>query len=153
VGLSTQLATFRRWMFARHSSPWSAWSRWASTPLVLVPAWTRRPRDAALVAAWLAANPVIFPEPRDDRAWATRAILGEELSVTSPKRASAKGLTAATSLFAVIAIVASIRHRPSLAATACALQMALTLVYWEKMARWWDRYGTSAAPSASSTGS
>jgi uncharacterized protein DUF6653 len=153
VGLSTQLATFRRWMFARHSNPWSAWTRWASTPLVLVPVWTRRPRDAALVAAWLAANPVIFPKPPNDRAWATRAILGEELSVTSPKRDSAKGLTAATSLVALIAIIAGARHRLTLAVVACALQMALTLVYWERMARYWDRYGTSAAPSASSTGS
>ena len=153
MGLSTQLATFRRWMFARHSSPWSAWTRWASTPLVLVPVWTRRPRDAALVAAWLAANPVIFPKPPNDRAWATRAILGEELSVTGPKRDSAKGLTTATSLVALVAIIAGARHRLTLAVVACALQMALTLVYWEKMARYWDRFGISAAASASSTGS
>ena len=24
---------------ARHSNPWSAWTRWASAPLMLVPAW------------------------------------------------------------------------------------------------------------------
>jgi hypothetical protein len=130
-------------MFARHSSPWSAWTRWASTPLVLVPAWTRRRRDAALVAGWLAANPVIFPKPANDRAWATRAILGEELSVTGPVRA-ARGLTTATSLFALTAIISSVRHRPVPAAVACGMQMALTLVYWEKMARLWDRHHSSA---------
>jgi hypothetical protein len=144
VGLSTQLATVRRWMFARHSSPWSAWTRWASTPLVLVPAWTRRWRDAALVAAWLALNPVIFRKPANDGAWATRAILGEELAVTGRSRESAKGLTAATSTFALIAIVASARHRLAPAAVACALQMVLTLVYWERMARYWDRHRMSA---------
>jgi Family of unknown function (DUF6653) len=144
VGPTTRLATLRRWMFARHSSPWSAWTRWASTPLVLVPAWTRRRRDAALVAAWLAVNPVIFPRPDDDRAWATRAILGEELSVTRPAPESAKVLTAATSLFALIAIIASIRRRLLPAALACALQMGLTLVYWQRMARYWDRHRMSA---------
>src|SRR5690349_24934984 len=105
-------------MFARHSSPWSAWTRWASTPLVLVLGWTRRRRDAALVAGWLAANPVIFPKPANDRAWATRAILGEELSVTSGTGDSPKGITGATSLFALIAIAASFRHRLTLAAVA-----------------------------------
>jgi hypothetical protein len=96
------------------------------------------------VAAWLAANPVIFPKPPDDRAWATRAILGEELSVTGPERNSAKGLTAATSGCALVAVVASARHRLTAAAAACALQMGLTLVYWAKMARLWDSHRSSA---------
>jgi uncharacterized protein DUF6653 len=139
-------------MFARHSNPWSAWTRWASTPLVLVPVWTRRRRDAALVATWLALNPVVFPPPADNRAWATRAILGEELSTRRPKD-TPKAITAATSLFAIVAIVASARRRPVPAAVSCAAQMALTLVYWEMMARYWNRYNTSAAASASSTGS
>ncbi len=112
--------------------------------MVLVPVWTRRRRDAALVAAWLAVNPVIFPKPADNRAWATRAILGEELSVTSRPRDSARGVTAATSLFAIIAMIASARHRLTLALVACAVQMALTLVYWEMMARYWDRRRVSA---------
>ncbi|WP_275040990.1 hypothetical protein [Nocardiopsis valliformis] len=30
-------ARLRRAVFARHSNPWSAWTRWASIPLVLVP--------------------------------------------------------------------------------------------------------------------
>ena len=107
--------------------------------MVLVPVWTRRRRDAALVAAWLAVNPVIFPKPADNRAWATRAILGEELSVTSRMRDSGKGITTATSLFALIAVIAGARHRLTPALVACAFQMALTLVYWAKMARYWDR--------------
>jgi hypothetical protein len=28
------IARMRRAMFARHANPWSAWSRWTSTPLV-----------------------------------------------------------------------------------------------------------------------
>ncbi len=145
--------SLRRWMFARHSNPWSAWTRWASAPLVLVPVWTRRRRDAALVAAWLAANPVIFGKPAHNRAWATRAILGEEQWATNRPRDAAAIVTCVTSVAAVAAIVASARRRAVPAAVACATQMALTLVYWELMARYWDRYRVSAAASASSTGS
>ena len=138
-------------MFARHSNPWSAWSRWASTPLVLVPAWTRRPRDAALVAAWLAVNPVAFPEPANARAWATRAILGEELWSAERPKDTAAIVTALTSLAAVAAIVSSARRRALPAAIACAAQMSLTLVFWELMARYRDRHAASAAASVSST--
>ena len=140
-------------MFARHSNPWSAWTRWASAPLVLVPVWTRRRRDAVVVAGWLALNPVIFRKPAYDRAWATRAILGEELWVTNRPRDAAAIVTGVTSLASVCAIVASARRRSVPAAVACAVQMALTLVYWEMMARYWDRYRMSAAASACSTGS
>ena len=140
-------------MFARHSNPWSAWTRWASAPLVLLPVWTRRRRDAVAVATWLALNPVIFPKPAHERAWATRAILGEELWASNRPKDAAAIVTGLTSLAAVSAIIASARRRRVPAAIACSAQMALTLVYWELMARYWDRYRMSAAAKASSTGS
>ena len=34
----------KRTVFARHSNPWSAWTRWASAPLMLVPVWRRSGR-------------------------------------------------------------------------------------------------------------
>ena len=134
-------------MFARHSNPWSAWTRWASAPLVLIPIWTRRPRDAALVAGWLAANPVIFSKPTHNRAWATRAILGEELWSARKPRDAAALVTAVTSAAAIVAVISSARRRGIPAAAACACQMALTLVYWEQMARYWDRQSASAVDS------
>ena len=68
----------KRAVFARHCNPWSAWTRWASAPLVLVPVWRRSWRDAALVGVWMAVNPILFGKPAHERAWATRAVLGEE---------------------------------------------------------------------------
>lgn len=129
----------RRTLFDRHSNPWSAWTRWASTPLVLVPVWTRRWRDAALVSGWLLVNPVIFPKPTTNENWATRAILGEELWITQRPKDAARALSALTSTAAVCAIVAARRHNLRLALAATAVQMALTLVYWEMMARYRDR--------------
>ena len=133
------MSRFRRVLFDRHSNPWSAWTRWASTPLVLVPVWTRRWGDAALVSVWLLLNPVIFPKPASDENWATRAILGEELWITQRPKDAARTVSAVASAAAVCAIVAARRHRLGLAATATAVQMALTLVYWEMMARYRDR--------------
>lgn len=134
------LARVRRAIFARHANPWSAWTRWASTPLVLVPVWTRRPSHAVLVGAWLAVNPIIFPKVIDEHSWATRAMLGEELWITRRPKDAAAALSAVTSAAAVIAIVAARRHRLVPAAAATAVQMALTLVYWEQMARYLDRH-------------
>jgi uncharacterized protein DUF6653 len=134
------IARVRRAMFARHANPWSAWTRWASTPLVLLPPWTRRRSHAVAIGAWLAVNPVVFPKPTDDRNWATRAILGEELWITRRPRDAAAGLSVVTSGVAVVAIVAARQHRPALAAVAIAAQMTLTLVYWEQMVRYLDRH-------------
>lgn len=133
------IARLRRAMFARHSNPWSAWTRWASTPLVLVPVWTRRRRDAALVAGWLAVNPVLFPKPSHERAWATRAMLGEEQWILDRPRDASMVLSASTSAIAVVALVAARRRDLRTAAIATGVQMALTLVYWHLMARAFDR--------------
>lgn len=130
---------FRRAIFARHCNPWSAWTRWASTPLTLVPAWTRRWSHAALIALWFAVNPFVFGKPAHQRAWSTRAMLGEELWVSRRPRDAAMLVSAVTSAAAVTAVVAARRHRPIPAAIATAVQMALTLVYWEQMVRYFDR--------------
>jgi hypothetical protein len=127
-------------MFARHANPWSAWTRWASTPLVLLPVWTRRRSHGLLVAAWFALNPIVFPKITDERAWATRAMLGEELWIAQPPKDRGMALSVVTSMVAVTALVAARRHRAVLAAVTTAAQMALTLVYWQQMVRYLDRH-------------
>lgn len=126
-------------MFARHANPWSAWTRWASTPLVLVPIWTRRWSHATLVGLWLAVNPFVFGKPRDESAWSTRAMLGEELWITRRPRDAATAVSAVTSAVALGAVVAARRRRLIPAVIATAVQMVLTLVYWQQMVRYLDR--------------
>ncbi|WP_313958029.1 DUF6653 family protein [Mycobacterium kubicae] len=132
------IARLRRAMFARHCNPWSAWSRWASTPLLLVPAWTRRRSHAVLLAGWLALNPFVFGEPADHRNWATRAMLGEELWIIRRPKDGATVTSFVTSAAAFVAIVAARRHRLGIALAATAIQMGLTLVYWQQMVRYFD---------------
>ena len=133
------VARVRRAVFARHCHPWSAWSRWASTPLILVPIWTRRWVPAAWIALWLAVNPVVFGKPAEHRAWSTRAMLGEELWISRRPRDAAMVVSAATSGAALVAVVAARRRRALAAAIATAAQMALTLVYWQQMVRYFER--------------
>lgn len=132
------IAAVRRAIFARHANPWSAWTRWASTPLVLVPIWSRRWSHAALIGSWLAVNPFVFGKPAHERAWSTRAMLGEELWITRRPRDAAIAVSALTSAVSLGAIVAARRRRLIPAATATAVQMAMTLVYWEQMVRYFD---------------
>ena len=131
-------------VFARHSNPWSAWTRWASVPLLLVPMWTRRRSHAVLVGAWMAANPVVFPRPADDRAWSTRAILGEEVWIAERPLDAAMAVDVAATLAGVVAMVAARRRRAVPAALATGAVMALLMVYWRLMARYYDRHGRTA---------
>jgi len=130
----------RRAIFARHAHPLSAWSRWATTPLVLLPVWTRRRSHALIVASWFAVNPVMFPKISDERPWATRAMLGEELWISRRPKDRAMALSVVTSLVAVVALVAAHRHRAVPAAAAVVAQMALTLVYWRQMVRYLESH-------------
>ena len=66
-------------------------------------------------------------------------MLGEELWISRRPRDAATVLSGLTSAAAVVAVVAARRHRPLPAAIATALQMSLTLIYWEQMARYLER--------------
>jgi hypothetical protein len=92
-----------------------------------------------LIALWLAVNPFVFGEPANERAWSTRAMLGEELWISRHPRDAAMFVGAVTSVAALSAAIAARRHRLLPAAVATAVQMALTLVYWGQMVRYFDR--------------
>ncbi|ORA11711.1 DUF6653 family protein [Mycobacterium asiaticum] len=139
-----RVAAVRRAIFARHCHPWSAWTRWASTPLTLVPVWTRRPSHALAVAVWLAVNPVVFGKPEHLDAWSTRAMLGEELWITERPRDGAALLSIVTSAIALRAAIAARRHQLRPAVVSVAAQMALTMLYWQLMVRYLARHQPAA---------
>jgi hypothetical protein len=138
----------KRWVFARHSHPWSAWTRWASTPLVLVPVWNRSTRQGVVVAAWLAINPVLFPRPRDDSAFATRAVLGEERWLEERPVSRALVIDAVASGALVIAVDSARRHRRWRMTVATVGTMSALLWYWREMARFYETRRDADARSA-----
>lgn len=135
------LADARRSVFARHCHPVSAWSRFATIPLVLVPLWTRSPAVTAGVGAWFAVNPVMTPEPSHHRAFATRAMLGEELWTSDPGQDRALvGLNIAGSLALSAGSWAAWRRRPVPAAVAMAAAMVTTMISWQRYASIFDHH-------------
>jgi hypothetical protein len=93
-----------------------------------------------LIALWLVVNPFVFGKPAHERAWSTRAMLGEELWISRRPRDAAMVVSAVTSVAALSAVVAARRHRLIPAVVATAAQMVLTLVYWQQMVRYFDRH-------------
>ena len=92
-----------------------------------------------LIALWLAVNPFVFGKPAHERAWSTRAMLGEELWISRRPRDAAMVISAVTSVAALSAVIAARRRRLIPAVIATTVQMALTLVYWQQMVRYFDR--------------
>ena len=139
VRMSSPLKRLTRKVFEHHSNPWSAWTRLLSTPLVLVPFWTRSWRHAALVGAWLLLNPVVFSEPKDDSAWATRAMLGEEMWIAERPLDRAMAVNAAASAFGIGGVLASLKRRPLPAALCTVFEVAL-LLYWQLMTEYYEEH-------------
>ncbi|VBA38505.1 hypothetical protein LAUMK191_02530 [Mycobacterium attenuatum] len=92
-----------------------------------------------MIGMWLALNPVVFGKPKYHRAWATRAMLGEELWVTERPPDAAMLVSAVASAVSLCAVFAARRRRLKPAVVATALQMTLTMVYWNQMVRYLDR--------------
>ena len=130
--------SIRRAVFARHSNPLSAWSRWVSSPLVVVPFWTRRKSHAVVVGVWMLANPVIFPKPASTDAWATRVVLGEELWIQRRPLDAAMIVNAAAATAALVAVAGGWRRSTTTATAGVTVQMVLLLVYWKLMADYYD---------------
>src|SRR5918995_7342015 len=96
-GRDVAIHTEKSWK--RHSNPWSVWTRVLTNPLVYLPFWNRSWKQGAAVAAWFAANPVIFPAPEDDSSWATRSVLGEKLWMAEVRRGIPIGVYAGAGVF------------------------------------------------------
>ena len=129
----------RHWMFARHAHPISAWTRLATTPLVVAPFWTRRADVTAGVLVWFAINPIMTPEPADRRSLATRAILGEERWLAQPELdRTMSGLNAAGLCTLGGAIFAAWHRRKGPTILGVAATMALVLYGWRRYADLYD---------------
>lgn len=71
------------WM--RHANPWSVWTRFSVLSLIVVAVWSRvwvgwySVGLVALAVLWMMVNPLLFPEPRSTRNWASKCVFGERI--------------------------------------------------------------------------
>ena len=71
--------------WARHSNPWSVWTRFSCLPLIVLAIWSRVwlgwwclvPLALALGWTWL--NPRAFPPPTSTDNWASKGTFGERV--------------------------------------------------------------------------
>jgi hypothetical protein len=112
--------------------------------LVPVAIWNRSPWQGATLAVWMVANPVVFPAPADDRAWSTRAILGEERWLSERPADAALALDALAAVSFAVAIHGARKHQLGLTVTATVATMGTLLVYWARMAKYYESRRTPA---------
>lgn len=84
--LNTQAQGYTARFWARHSNPWSGWSRVSALPLLGAAVAAHSPVAILAVILWLVVNPLLFPPPQHDRAWMTRGVLGERLYFAGGRR-------------------------------------------------------------------
>lgn len=138
--MSSLIKRLLREVFKHHSNPWSAWTRLLSVPLVFVPIWTRSWRQGAILGVWLIANPLVFPEPKDDRAWATRAMLGEEMWISKHPLDWAMALSLGAAAFNLGGVWGAYKRRLLPTAVCTVGQVALLLAYWRELVVYYERH-------------
>ena len=95
---------------------------------------------------WMIINPIITPPVTDDRAFATRAILGEELWIADPiERRDIIALNAVSATCLSVAGITAWQRRPLAMAIALTASMAAILMTWRSYA---DVYDSSEVGSA-----
>ena len=138
--MSSFIKQLTKKVFARHSNPWSAWSRLFSAPLVFVPIWNRSWREGTILGVWLIVNPLVFPEPKDDEAWATRAMLGEEMWIAKRPLDRAMALSVGAAAFNLGGIWGAYKRRLLPTAVCTVGQVALLLAYWRELVVYYERH-------------
>jgi hypothetical protein len=98
-------------LWRKHSNPWSVWTRLLSTPLTYIPFWNHSRKQGLAVAAWFAANPFLFPEPKNEDTWAARAIRGERQWAKERPRDTSLAIQALGSAAFLAGFYAAYKHK------------------------------------------
>jgi hypothetical protein len=138
--VSSLIKRLTREVFRHHSNPWSAWTRLFSAPLIFVPIWTRSWKQGAILGVWLIANAIAFPEPKSESAWATRAMLGEEMYIAERPLDRAMALSIGATVFGLGGVWGAYKRRLLPTALCAVGQVALLLAYWREMVVYYERY-------------
>jgi hypothetical protein len=65
--------------WARHSNPWSGWSRTLGHPALVAALYHRSWRGVAACIVYFIVNPLLFPPPKSTDNWMSQGVLGERL--------------------------------------------------------------------------
>ena len=127
--------------WARHSNPWSGWTRLLTYPLVFVPVWNRSWSQAVPVVLWLRLNPRLFPSPKDRSSWMTRGVLGEQLWTRARPLDFSLLLNAPLALSFALALRMAYSRRFRKLLLFGGIAFALKLWFVNRMTAYYDRHG------------
>lgn len=132
--------------WARHSNPWSGWSRVPTGPVLVYAIYRREWWLLWAALLWAALNPFLFSPPENEEAWMTRAVLAERwwiretghrtMGVTRPNSYNTGG-----ALAAVCAVYAAWKRRPVGTTLGTALMVGLKLWWLRTLVRRYDARG------------
>jgi|GEM_PF-6739143 len=84
----TRIDQLKQTFWARHSNPWSGWSRTLGHPALVAALYHRSWRGVAACIGYFIINPLLFPPPKNTDNWMSQGVLGERLwtSGYNPRR-------------------------------------------------------------------
>lgn len=129
------LAQLSAALWRRHGNPLSLWSRLLTTPLCYLPFWNRSWRQGLAVAAWFAVNPWLFPAPKNQGAWAARAIRGERRWVKARPKDASLAVQGLGSLALLGGVYSAYRRRPAPTIISAAVVIGCNAWFLDRMAR------------------
>ena len=136
------MAIMKERTWARHSNPWSVWTRVLTNPLVYLPVWNRSWRQAVSVGVWFLLNPRLFPPPEDDSSWATRSVLGEQMWTRKLHADLPMAQSMLSALFFLLALYAAYTHRLWRLVSFGGFALAFKLWFLERMVAYYEEHLT-----------
>ena len=118
--------------WARHSNPWSGWTRLLAYPVLILAVYARDRWLFAGTLGFLAVNPVLFAEPETESdAWMSRVVWAEWRWTDAGEPLFGLGFPQVLNLLQVPVfcynVYAAVRRRPVATVVATAATMALKL--------------------------
>ncbi|WP_158056613.1 DUF6653 family protein [Halorussus halophilus] len=130
-----------RLFWSSHANPWSVWTLVVAYPTLVIALYRRQRSLLFGTLAFVALNPLVFGEPADDSAWATRVVLGEKVWLdagirSSPLDALFVALTAPVHLGT---IRSAIRRRPVRTTVGTVVSLLCMLLFFHRMVELYER--------------
>lgn len=124
--------------WARHTSPWSVWSRYVGGLLLFVTLYYHRWWLLAGIVLFLLVNPFLFPEPESKESWASRSVLGEQIWTQKWHWDFPTAISALGGLFALLGLLAAYFQFFWPTIVAVVLAMGLKTLFLHLMVRLYD---------------
>lgn len=128
-----------RLFWSGHANPWSVWTFVLAYPTLVYAIYRRHRPLLAGTLLFVALNPVLAPPPADDRAWATRVVLGERVWLEEGVGPSRDLLFAALAApIYLFTLGSAAQRRPVRTAFGVVASMVAMLLFFDRMAGRYD---------------